>query len=83
MHNEVLLVVTQLRNPPIVVLCACDQVGSGKSSMLSSVLGEMQVVYGSVQSRGSMAYVPQVQTSLLFIARFISVLFYKSFIFNL
>lgn len=36
------------------------EVGSGKSSLLSSILGEMQLVHGSVYSCGSIAYVPQV-----------------------
>lgn len=37
-----------------------SQVGSGKSSLLNSILGEMQLVNGSVYSCGSIAYVPQV-----------------------
>ncbi|PON77820.1 ATP-binding cassette containing protein [Parasponia andersonii] len=36
------------------------EVGSGKSSLLNSILGEMRLVHGSIQSSGSMAYVPQV-----------------------
>jgi len=38
----------------------CIQVGSGKSSLLYSILGEMQLVRGSVYSNESTAYVPQV-----------------------
>ncbi|EDV19525.1 uncharacterized protein TRIADDRAFT_51152 [Trichoplax adhaerens] len=34
-------------------------VGSGKSSLLSSILGEMQKVEGRVHVQGSVAYVPQ------------------------
>ncbi|CAL9010883.1 unnamed protein product [Prunus brigantina] len=36
------------------------EVGSGKSSLLNSILGEMRLVHGSVYSCGSIAYVPQV-----------------------
>ncbi|XP_058067677.1 ABC transporter C family member 13 isoform X8 [Magnolia sinica] len=35
-------------------------VGSGKSSLLNSILGEMLLVHGSIYSRGSIAYVSQV-----------------------
>lgn len=38
----------------------CFQVGSGKSSLLNSILGEMCRIHGSVHSHGSIAYVPQV-----------------------
>ncbi|BAT91542.1 hypothetical protein VIGAN_07014500 [Vigna angularis var. angularis] len=36
------------------------EVGSGKSSLLYSILGEMQLVHGSIYSNESIAYVPQV-----------------------
>ncbi|XP_058004711.1 ABC transporter C family member 13 isoform X3 [Hevea brasiliensis] len=36
------------------------EVGSGKSSLLSAILGEMWLIHGSVHSNGSLAYVPQV-----------------------
>ncbi|KAG5115089.1 hypothetical protein JHK82_038358 [Glycine max] len=36
------------------------EVGSGKSSLLYSILGEMQLARGSVYSNESIAYVPQV-----------------------
>lgn len=36
------------------------QVGSGKTSLLNSLLGEMQCVHGLVLLNGSVAYVPQV-----------------------
>ena len=36
------------------------QVGSGKSSLLYSILGEMRLDHGSIYSHGSVAYVPQV-----------------------
>eukprot|EP00257_Ricinus_communis_P013434 XP_015570863.1 ABC transporter C family member 13 isoform X3 [Ricinus communis] len=35
-------------------------VGSGKSSLLGAILGEMRFIRGSVHSSGSRAYVPQV-----------------------
>eukprot|EP00257_Ricinus_communis_P013433 XP_015570862.1 ABC transporter C family member 13 isoform X2 [Ricinus communis] len=36
------------------------EVGSGKSSLLGAILGEMRFIRGSVHSSGSRAYVPQV-----------------------
>ncbi|GAB4850548.1 ABC transporter C member 13 [Ancistrocladus abbreviatus] len=36
------------------------EVGSGKSSMLNSILGEMQLIHGWIHRDGSVAYVPQV-----------------------
>ncbi|GMY33956.1 ABC transporter C family member 13, partial [Fagus crenata] len=36
------------------------EVGSGKSSLLNSILGEMHLLHGLVHSSGSIAYVPQV-----------------------
>ncbi|CAN7081183.1 unnamed protein product [Brassica oleracea var. botrytis] len=36
------------------------EVGSGKTSLLNSLLGEMQCVHGSILLNGSVAYVPQV-----------------------
>lgn len=35
------------------------EVGSGKTSLLSSILGEMQLLGGSLKSTGSISYVPQ------------------------
>lgn len=37
----------------------CGTVGSGKSSLLSSILGEIQKVSGTVKISGTKAYVPQ------------------------
>ncbi|KAG8363121.1 hypothetical protein BUALT_BualtUnG0002400 [Buddleja alternifolia] len=37
----------------------CGTVGSGKSSLLSCILGEMQKMSGTVKINGSKAYVPQ------------------------
>lgn len=34
-------------------------VGSGKSSFLSALLGEMEKIHGKVAVKGSLAYVPQ------------------------
>jgi ABC-type Mn2+/Zn2+ transport system ATPase subunit len=36
------------------------QVGSGKSSLLNTVIGETHVISGSISSCDSIAYVPQV-----------------------
>ncbi|KAF7843202.1 ABC transporter C family member 13 isoform X1 [Senna tora] len=36
------------------------EVGSGKSSLIYSILGEMRIAHGSIHSDGSVAYVPQV-----------------------
>ncbi|KAK7270617.1 hypothetical protein RJT34_25919 [Clitoria ternatea] len=36
------------------------EVGSGKSSLLYSILGETRLAHGSIYSHGSVAYVPQV-----------------------
>ncbi|XP_060667308.1 ABC transporter C family member 13 isoform X2 [Ziziphus jujuba] len=41
-------------------IAVIGEVGSGKSSLLNSILGEMQLVRGSIHSNGSIAYVPQV-----------------------
>lgn len=43
-------------------LAAYIQVGSGKSSLIYSILGEMRLAHGSIFSEGSVAYVPQVCT---------------------
>ncbi|XP_021561509.1 ATP-binding cassette sub-family C member 11 [Neomonachus schauinslandi] len=37
----------------------CGNTGSGKSSLLSAILGEMHLMEGSVGVHGSLAYVPQ------------------------
>lgn len=44
----------------LCVLSFIFQVGSGKTSLLNSLLGEMQCVHGSILLNGSVAYVPQV-----------------------
>jgi len=44
---------------PGSLIAVVGTVGSGKSSLLSALLGEMNKVSGSVNSIGSVAYVPQ------------------------
>lgn len=41
------------------LVCVVGRVGSGKSSLLSAILGEMTRLKGSVKIRGSVAYVSQ------------------------
>nr|XP_036852416.1 ATP-binding cassette sub-family C member 11 [Manis javanica] len=41
------------------ILGVCGNTGSGKSSLLSAILGEMYLLEGSVGVHGSLAYVPQ------------------------
>ncbi|XP_053762045.1 ATP-binding cassette sub-family C member 11 isoform X2 [Panthera pardus] len=41
------------------LLGVCGNTGSGKSSLLSAILGEMHLLEGSVGVHGSLAYVPQ------------------------
>ncbi|NXY67006.1 MRP1 protein, partial [Glareola pratincola] len=41
------------------LVAVVGQVGSGKSSFLSAILGEMEKLEGTVQRRGSLAYVSQ------------------------
>uniref|UniRef100_A0A2K5PR76 ATP binding cassette subfamily C member 11 n=1 Tax=Cebus imitator TaxID=2715852 RepID=A0A2K5PR76_CEBIM len=42
-----------------MILGVCGTTGSGKSSLLSAILGEMHLLEGSVGVQGSLAYVPQ------------------------
>ncbi|OMO85696.1 hypothetical protein CCACVL1_10040 [Corchorus capsularis] len=49
-----------LNIPKGLLVAIIGEVGSGKSSLLSAILGEMRLVHGSIYSRGSSAYVPQV-----------------------
>ncbi|XP_062841068.1 multidrug resistance-associated protein 1 [Trichomycterus rosablanca] len=48
-----------VRVPPGLLVAVVGPVGSGKSSLLSAVLGEMEKKSGNVTVRGSVAYVPQ------------------------
>ncbi|XP_020735296.2 ATP-binding cassette sub-family C member 11 isoform X2 [Odocoileus virginianus] len=41
------------------MLGVCGNMGSGKSSLLSAILGQMHLLEGSVGVHGSLAYVPQ------------------------
>uniref|UniRef100_J3MBW1 MRP-like ABC transporter n=2 Tax=Oryza brachyantha TaxID=4533 RepID=J3MBW1_ORYBR len=43
-----------------IFVAIIGEVGSGKSSLLNSIIGEISVTSGSVTSYGSIAYVPQV-----------------------
>ncbi|KAL4659053.1 multidrug resistance-associated protein 1-like isoform X1 [Arapaima gigas] len=45
--------------PDGMLVAVVGHVGSGKSSLLSALLGEMQKQEGSVSTKGSVAYVPQ------------------------
>ncbi|KAJ4958746.1 hypothetical protein NE237_025857 [Protea cynaroides] len=49
-----------LNLPKGSLVVVIGEVGSGKSSLLNSILGEMQLAHGSILSFGSIAYVPQV-----------------------
>uniref|UniRef100_A0A2K5CJ42 Multidrug resistance-associated protein 1-like n=1 Tax=Aotus nancymaae TaxID=37293 RepID=A0A2K5CJ42_AOTNA len=48
-----------LKIPEGALVGVVGQVGSGKSSMLSAILGEMEKLTGIVQRKGSVAYVSQ------------------------
>uniref|UniRef100_A0A671NKW8 Multidrug resistance-associated protein 1 n=1 Tax=Sinocyclocheilus anshuiensis TaxID=1608454 RepID=A0A671NKW8_9TELE len=48
-----------VRIPEGALVAVVGHVGSGKSSLLSALLGEMQKQEGSVSIKGSVAYVPQ------------------------
>ncbi|XP_054163879.1 multidrug resistance-associated protein 1-like [Oppia nitens] len=41
------------------LVAVVGQVGSGKSSLLSAILGDMEKLKGTVNTKGSIAYVPQ------------------------
>lgn len=47
------------------LVCVIGESGSGKSSLLASMLGELYLKNGNVSSPGSIAYVAQVTPSLL------------------
>ncbi|XP_062590611.1 multidrug resistance-associated protein 1-like isoform X1 [Saccostrea cucullata] len=48
-----------LKIPEGMLIAVVGQVGSGKSSLISALLGEMNKLEGSVNFRGTTAYVPQ------------------------
>ncbi|KAF8393024.1 hypothetical protein HHK36_021265 [Tetracentron sinense] len=58
-QNSVLNHVT-LELPKGLFIAVIGEVGSGKSSLLNSILGEMRLIHGSIHSHGSIAYVSQV-----------------------
>ncbi|XP_023932340.1 canalicular multispecific organic anion transporter 2 [Lingula anatina] len=45
--------------PPGSLVAVVGQVGSGKSSLLSALLGDMECISGEINVKGSVAYVPQ------------------------
>ncbi|GFZ04617.1 multidrug resistance-associated protein 11 [Actinidia rufa] len=49
-----------LRLPKGSLVAVIGEVGSGKSSLLNLILGEMRLINGSIHSSGSIAYAPQV-----------------------
>lgn len=49
-----------LRCAPPTLTCILGPVGSGKSSLLNVLLGELKKITGTTKLRGSTAYVPQV-----------------------
>ena len=44
---------------PGQIVAVVGQVGAGKSSLIQSLLGEMEKLSGTVSMRGSIAYIPQ------------------------
>ncbi|CAN0919726.1 ABC transporter C family member 13 [Linum grandiflorum] len=46
--------------PKGTLIVVTGEVGSGKSSLLGAILGEMQLINGYIHSSGTVAYVPQV-----------------------
>ncbi len=48
-----------LKVKPGELVAVVGAVGTGKSSLLSALLGEMNLVSGSVNTKGTVAYVPQ------------------------
>ncbi|KAJ8311733.1 hypothetical protein KUTeg_011088 [Tegillarca granosa] len=48
-----------LRIPDGQLIAVVGQVGAGKSSLISAILGEMEKIRGRVEIKGSIAYVPQ------------------------
>ncbi|KAM0918419.1 hypothetical protein ACQ4PT_008963 [Festuca glaucescens] len=49
-----------LQLPKGLFIAIVGEVGSGKSSLLNSIIGEMSIISGSINTCGSIAYVPQV-----------------------
>ncbi|KAK2169807.1 hypothetical protein NP493_1174g00004 [Ridgeia piscesae] len=57
--GEPILTNIKLKVPEGSLVAVVGQVGSGKSSLISALLGEMELMDGQVNVRGSVAYVPQ------------------------
>lgn len=60
LDNGLILKHITVQIPKGSLVAVIGEVGSGKSSLLNLVLGEMRLVSGSIHSTGSIAYVPQV-----------------------
>ena len=58
--SEIVLRNINLNIPQNKLIAVVGTVGSGKSSLLSALLGDMYKVTGSINISGSLAYVPQV-----------------------
>ncbi|KAD4585541.1 hypothetical protein E3N88_23142 [Mikania micrantha] len=58
--KELILDHVNLAIPKGSLVAVIGEVGSGKSSLLNSILGEMKLIKGSISSRGSIAYVSQI-----------------------
>ncbi|XP_024972697.1 ABC transporter C family member 13 [Cynara cardunculus var. scolymus] len=58
--KELILDHVNLAIPKGSLVAVIGEVGSGKSSLLNSILGEMKLIEGSIYSSGSVAYVPQI-----------------------
>ncbi|XP_071734179.1 LOW QUALITY PROTEIN: ABC transporter C family member 13-like [Rutidosis leptorrhynchoides] len=58
--KEPILNRVNLAIPKGSLVAVIGEVGSGKSSLLNSILGEMKFIKGYVYSSGSVAYVPQI-----------------------
>ncbi|XXG51840.1 hypothetical protein AAC387_Pa03g0319 [Persea americana] len=49
-----------LELPKGILVAVVGEVGSGKSSLLNSIIGEMLLIHGFIRSQGSISYVSQV-----------------------
>ncbi|KAG8590814.1 hypothetical protein GDO81_006917 [Engystomops pustulosus] len=58
-HGSSILKDIHIKIPEGSLVAVVGQVGSGKSSLLSAILGEMNKLEGTIQRKGSVAYVSQ------------------------
>lgn len=58
--KELILNHVNLDIPNGSLVAVIGEVGSGKSSLLNTILGEMNLTKGFIQSSGSVSYVPQI-----------------------